>query len=160
MHSKLRSAYLCVKAVPCCLLYLYAFLIYLRCVCRLAEHMEKFKVKLESMYEASGGKKANIVSHSMGGILVKSFLALHPDVRRSKPRELSFYSMSFLGISWVGMLGGVALLKFFEWCLIKVWCILIHHSVSKITYLSFKFRCSKVFKVKVVNYYNKETEIA
>jgi len=47
---------------------------------RLAEHMEKFKVKLESMYEASGGKKANIVSHSMGGILVKSFLALHPDI--------------------------------------------------------------------------------
>ena len=68
--------------------------------------MEKFKVKLESMYEASGGKKANIISHSMGGILVKSFLALHPDVRRSKPLDLSFFSMSFLGISWVGMLGG------------------------------------------------------
>lgn len=51
------------------------------CARRLAEHMEKLRIKLESMYEASGGKKANIISHSMGGILVKAFLALHPDVR-------------------------------------------------------------------------------
>lgn len=43
--------------------------------------MEKFKAKLENMYKASGGKKADIISHSMGGILVKSFLALHHDVR-------------------------------------------------------------------------------
>ena len=42
--------------------------------------MEKFKAKLVSMYKASGGKKADIISHSMGGILVKSFLALHHDV--------------------------------------------------------------------------------
>lgn len=46
---------------------------------RLSEHMEKFKAKLKGMYNASGGKKADIISHSMGGILVKSFLALHHD---------------------------------------------------------------------------------
>lgn len=50
-------------------------------VSRLSEHMEKFKAKLETMYQASGGKKADIITHSMGGILVKSFLALHHDVR-------------------------------------------------------------------------------
>lgn len=43
--------------------------------------MEKFKVKLTDMYKASGGKKVDIISHSMGGIVVKSFLALHHDVR-------------------------------------------------------------------------------
>ena len=43
--------------------------------------MEQFKIRLESAFTASGGKKVNIVSHSMGGLLVKSFLALHHDVR-------------------------------------------------------------------------------
>ena len=42
--------------------------------------MDALKVKLEIMYEASGGKKVDIVSHSMGGLLVKSFLALHNEV--------------------------------------------------------------------------------
>jgi triacylglycerol esterase/lipase EstA (alpha/beta hydrolase family) len=43
--------------------------------------MELFKIRLESAFAAAGGKKVNIVSHSMGGLLVKSFLALHHDVR-------------------------------------------------------------------------------
>ena len=43
--------------------------------------MEQFKIRLESAFTASGGKKVNIVSHSMGGLLVKSFLGLHNDVR-------------------------------------------------------------------------------
>lgn len=46
---------------------------------RLPEVMESFKARLETAYIASGGKKVNIVSHSMGGVLVKSFLALHYD---------------------------------------------------------------------------------
>lgn len=46
---------------------------------RLPEVMDKFKARLESAFESSGGKKVNIVSHSMGGLLVKSFLALHHD---------------------------------------------------------------------------------
>ncbi|CAM6085175.1 unnamed protein product [Calypogeia fissa] len=46
---------------------------------RLPERMEALKVKLKMMYEASGGKKVNIVSHSMGGLIIKSFVALHPE---------------------------------------------------------------------------------
>lgn len=54
--------------------------------------MEKFKAKLESMYKASGGKKADIISHSMGGILVKSFLALHHDVRLHRGINMHFFA--------------------------------------------------------------------
>lgn len=48
---------------------------------RLQETLERLAKKLESVYEASGGKKINIISHSMGGLLVKCFMALHSDVR-------------------------------------------------------------------------------
>lgn len=47
---------------------------------RFRETMERFSERLESIYTASGGKKINIVSHSMGGIVVKCFMALHTDV--------------------------------------------------------------------------------
>ncbi|GAB2234399.1 hypothetical protein Droror1_Dr00003651 [Drosera rotundifolia] len=47
---------------------------------RLQETMDRFAAKLESVYNASGGKKINIITHSMGGILVKCFLSLHPDI--------------------------------------------------------------------------------
>ncbi|KAG0564382.1 hypothetical protein M758_8G102500 [Ceratodon purpureus] len=47
---------------------------------RLGETMDRMKVKLETMYEASGGRKVDIITHSMGGLVVKSFLALHPEV--------------------------------------------------------------------------------
>jgi poly(3-hydroxyalkanoate) synthetase len=43
--------------------------------------MEGLQKKLETIFEASGGKKVDIVSHSMGGLLVKSFLALHHEVK-------------------------------------------------------------------------------
>ncbi|CAI9090526.1 OLC1v1025310C1 [Oldenlandia corymbosa var. corymbosa] len=42
--------------------------------------MERFAAKLESVYNASGGKKINIISHSMGGLLVKCFMSLYSDV--------------------------------------------------------------------------------
>jgi hypothetical protein len=42
--------------------------------------MERLRKKLETIFEASGGKKVDIVSHSMGGLLVKSFLALHHEI--------------------------------------------------------------------------------
>lgn len=42
--------------------------------------MDRLKAKLEMMYEVSGGKKVDIITHSMGGIVLKSFLALHPEV--------------------------------------------------------------------------------
>jgi len=47
---------------------------------RLGEHMDRFKLKLEIVFEASGGKKVDVVTHSMGGLLMKCFLALHPEI--------------------------------------------------------------------------------
>ena len=42
--------------------------------------MDLFAEKLESVYKASGEKKINVISHSMGGLLVKCFMSLHTDV--------------------------------------------------------------------------------
>jgi triacylglycerol esterase/lipase EstA (alpha/beta hydrolase family) len=39
-------------------------------------------VKLKAAHEASGGRKVNIISHSMGGMLVLCFMSLHNDVRK------------------------------------------------------------------------------
>ncbi|KAA8544789.1 hypothetical protein F0562_019507 [Nyssa sinensis] len=47
---------------------------------RFLETLERFAAKLESVYSASGGKKISIISHSMGGILVKCFMCLHSDI--------------------------------------------------------------------------------
>ncbi|KAH7569555.1 hypothetical protein JRO89_XS06G0185200 [Xanthoceras sorbifolium] len=47
---------------------------------RLPETLEQFAAKLEAVYNASGGKKINVISHSMGGILVKCFMCLHSDI--------------------------------------------------------------------------------
>lgn len=48
---------------------------------RLQETLDKFSAKLESVFTSSGGRKINIVTHSMGGLLVKCFMCLHSDVR-------------------------------------------------------------------------------
>lgn len=48
---------------------------------RLQETLDLLAAKLESVYKASGGKKINIISHSMGGLLVKCFMCLHTDVK-------------------------------------------------------------------------------
>ncbi|GAV64367.1 LACT domain-containing protein [Cephalotus follicularis] len=42
--------------------------------------LDHLAAKLESVYSASGGKKINIISHSMGGLLVKCFMSLHSDI--------------------------------------------------------------------------------
>lgn len=42
--------------------------------------MDGLKVKLETAYKASGGRKVNIISHSMGGLLVMCFMSLHNEV--------------------------------------------------------------------------------
>nr|CAB3488258.1 unnamed protein product [Digitaria exilis] len=47
---------------------------------RLSETLDRFSKKLESVYTASGGKKINLITHSMGGLLVKCFVSLHSDV--------------------------------------------------------------------------------
>ncbi|KAK6917028.1 Lecithin:cholesterol/phospholipid:diacylglycerol acyltransferase [Dillenia turbinata] len=44
------------------------------------ETLKHLAEKLESVYTASGGKKINIISHSMGGLLVKCFMCLHSDI--------------------------------------------------------------------------------
>ncbi|KAL5975735.1 Lecithin-cholesterol acyltransferase-like 4 [Asimina triloba] len=47
---------------------------------RFQETLDLFSAKLESVYTASGGKKINIITHSMGGLLVKCFMCLHSEV--------------------------------------------------------------------------------
>lgn len=47
---------------------------------RLDEILDGLKSKLETAYKASGGKKVNLISHSMGGLLIQCFLSLHHDV--------------------------------------------------------------------------------
>ncbi|XP_054803359.1 lecithin-cholesterol acyltransferase-like 4 [Prosopis cineraria] len=47
---------------------------------RFPETLDQLAAKLESVYNAAGGKKINIISHSMGGLLVKCFMCLHNDI--------------------------------------------------------------------------------
>ncbi|KAJ0972354.1 hypothetical protein J5N97_020313 [Dioscorea zingiberensis] len=47
---------------------------------RIDKAMDGLKVKLETAYKSSGGKKVNIISHSMGGLLVRCFISLHHEV--------------------------------------------------------------------------------
>ncbi|KAI3669055.1 hypothetical protein L6452_40276 [Arctium lappa] len=47
---------------------------------RLKETMDRLAAKLDAIYTASGGKKINIITHSMGGLLVKCFMSLHSDI--------------------------------------------------------------------------------
>lgn len=51
------------------------------CCFRIDKTMDGLKTKLEMAYKASGSKKVNIISHSMGGLLVQCFISLHNDVR-------------------------------------------------------------------------------
>lgn len=45
--------------------------------------LDRLASKLESVYTASGGRKINVISHSMGGLLMKCFMSLHTDVMLS-----------------------------------------------------------------------------
>lgn len=47
---------------------------------RLQETLDRFSAKLESIFISSGRRKVNLVTHSMGGLLVRCFLSLHGDV--------------------------------------------------------------------------------
>eukprot|EP00246_Nothoceros_aenigmaticus_P005573 TRINITY_DN1773_c0_g1_i3.p1 TRINITY_DN1773_c0_g1~~TRINITY_DN1773_c0_g1_i3.p1 ORF type:complete len:417 (-),score=86.08 TRINITY_DN1773_c0_g1_i3:74-1324(-) len=46
---------------------------------RVPEVLDGLKAKLKEMYDASGGKKVNVISHSMGGVLVKLFMEIHKE---------------------------------------------------------------------------------
>lgn len=48
---------------------------------RFQETHDRLAAKLEAIYTASGGKKINIITHSMGGLLVKCFMSLRTDVK-------------------------------------------------------------------------------
>ncbi|CAO2837489.1 unnamed protein product [Amaranthus hypochondriacus] len=47
---------------------------------RIDKLINGLKAKLETAYKASGGRQVNLISHSMGGILIKCFMALYPDL--------------------------------------------------------------------------------
>lgn len=47
---------------------------------RTEKSMKGLRERLETAYKASGGRKVNIISHSMGGLLVSCFVALHNEV--------------------------------------------------------------------------------
>ncbi|XP_058094022.1 phospholipase A(1) LCAT3 isoform X2 [Magnolia sinica] len=47
---------------------------------RIDKALDGLKEKLATAYEASGKKKVNVISHSMGGLLMLCFLSLHHDV--------------------------------------------------------------------------------
>ncbi|XP_020572898.1 phospholipase A(1) LCAT3 [Phalaenopsis equestris] len=47
---------------------------------RIDKAMDGLKMKLKTAYKASGGQKVNVISHSMGGLLVQCFMYLHKDV--------------------------------------------------------------------------------
>lgn len=47
---------------------------------RFQETMESLAAKMETVFTASGGKKMTIITHSMGGLLVKCFMCLHSDI--------------------------------------------------------------------------------
>ncbi|CAM0952375.1 unnamed protein product [Alopecurus aequalis] len=47
---------------------------------RIDKAMFGLRAKLETAYKASGGKKVNIISHSMGGLLVRCFVSMNHDI--------------------------------------------------------------------------------
>ncbi|KAJ8551666.1 hypothetical protein K7X08_021681 [Anisodus acutangulus] len=47
---------------------------------RIDKAMNDLKEKLAAAYKASGGRKVDIISHSMGGLLIKCFISLYSDV--------------------------------------------------------------------------------
>nr|XP_027188389.1 phospholipase A(1) LCAT3 isoform X2 [Cicer arietinum] len=46
---------------------------------RVDKLMDGLKLKLETAYKASGGRKVNIISHSMGGVMILCFMSLYRD---------------------------------------------------------------------------------
>lgn len=59
--------------------------------------LEGLRSKLETAYKASGGRKVDIISHSMGGCLVSCFLSLHQDVFSKYVRKWICIACPFQG---------------------------------------------------------------
>ncbi|KAJ8746828.1 hypothetical protein K2173_003834 [Erythroxylum novogranatense] len=47
---------------------------------RIDKSMKGLNAKLETAYKSAGNRKVNVISHSMGGLLVSCFMSLHKDV--------------------------------------------------------------------------------
>lgn len=71
---------------------------------RLSETLDRFSKKLESVYTASGGKKINLITHSMGGLLVKCFVSLHNDVFEKYVKSWIAIAAPFQGIMCLSMI--------------------------------------------------------
>ncbi|KAK6911756.1 Lecithin:cholesterol/phospholipid:diacylglycerol acyltransferase, partial [Dillenia turbinata] len=64
---------------------------------RIDKTMDGLRLKLETAYNASGCRKVTIISHSMGGLLVSSFLALHQDVFTKYVQKWIYIACPFQG---------------------------------------------------------------
>ncbi|KAF8649986.1 hypothetical protein HU200_064147 [Digitaria exilis] len=94
---------------------------------RLSETLDRFSKKLESVYTASGGKKINLITHSMGGLLVKCFVSLHSDVFEKYVKSWIAIAAPFQGAPGyitTSLLNGMSFVegwesKFFisKWCM-------------------------------------------
>jgi pimeloyl-ACP methyl ester carboxylesterase len=71
---------------------------------RLSETLDRFSRKLESVYIASGEKKINLITHSMGGLLVKCFMSLHSDVFEKYIKSWIAIAAPFQGTAFWGPL--------------------------------------------------------
>ncbi|KAI3894874.1 hypothetical protein MKX03_033618 [Papaver bracteatum] len=85
---------------------------------RIDEGMEGLKAKLENAYKASGGRKVNIISHSMGGLLVSCFLSLYHDDFEKYVNKWICIACPFQGAPCINdiLLTGLQFLEGFENC--------------------------------------------
>ncbi|KAF8393905.1 hypothetical protein HHK36_020105 [Tetracentron sinense] len=68
---------------------------------RIEKLLDGLKVKLAAAYKASGGRKVNIISHSMGGLLVLCFLSLYHDVFAQYVNKWICIACPFQGNSFI-----------------------------------------------------------
>ncbi|CAB4276731.1 unnamed protein product [Prunus armeniaca] len=68
---------------------------------RLQETLDRLAEKLEAVYNAAGGKKINIITHSMGGLLVKCFMCLHTDVFEKYVKNWIAIAAPISGCTWL-----------------------------------------------------------
>ncbi|PWA37813.1 lecithin:cholesterol/phospholipid:diacylglycerol acyltransferase [Artemisia annua] len=68
---------------------------------RIDKAMDGLKERLETAYEAAGGRKVNLISHSMGGLLVSCFISLHSDVCHTSNDLFSTYSYDYMNLNFI-----------------------------------------------------------